>query len=112
MVNLAIGAGLLICLGLTYFGFRLVRLKRHIENVPTSKSSGLVFGLSEIQGRIHKLEDHKPLESPLTFSSCYWYYYKVEEKQGSGDNEKWGKKLMNAKITNHFIVKTAQGKPR
>jgi len=83
------GLGLLLCVGLSYLGFRLIRLKRHIENLPTSKTSGLVFGLSELKGRISQIDDQKPLTSPLTSSRCYWFRYIVEEKQGSGDDAKW-----------------------
>jgi len=83
------GAGLLVCLLLTLWGFKLIRLKRHIENVPTSKTSALVFGLSELKGRVKQIDDTEPLRSPLTNSQCYWYHYKVEEKRGSGKDAKW-----------------------
>lgn len=83
------GLGLLLCIGLSYLGFRLIRLKRHIENLPTSKTSGLVFGLSELKGRVSQIDDQEPLISPLTSSRCYWFRYIVEEKRGSGDDTKW-----------------------
>ena len=89
-LSFAIGlGGLLVSLGLTWWGFRLIRLKRHIENIPTSKISGLVFGLSEIKGRIVEVEPEDYMRSPLTQSRCYWYQYKVEEKQRSGDKTRW-----------------------
>jgi hypothetical protein len=81
--------GGVICLLLSWIGFKLIRLKRHIENIPTSKSVGLVFGLSEIKGRVTKIDQNEPLISPLNNSKCYWYYYKVEEKQGSGKDSHW-----------------------
>lgn len=84
-----VGLGLLLCVGLSYLGFRLIRLKRHIENLPTSKTSGLVFGLSELKGRVSKIDEQEPLISPLSSSRCYWFRYIVEEKRGSGDDAKW-----------------------
>ncbi len=83
------GIGLLLCVGLSYLGFRLIRLKRHIENLPTSKTTGLVFGLSELKGRVSQIEKQEPLISPLTSSRCYWFRYIVQEKRGSGKDSKW-----------------------
>jgi len=103
-----ITAGLLFCLGLSWLGFRLIRLKRHIENIPTSKSSGLVFGLAEIKGRIEKVLDKPPLKSPLTHSQCYWYHYIVEEKQQSGKDTKWVT-IENRKDYAPFFCKDAYG---
>ncbi len=84
-----VSLGVILCLGLSWLGFSLIRLKRHIENVPTSKSTGLVFGLSEIKGRVKKVEEIEPLISPLNKEQCYWYYYLQEEKRGSGKNSHW-----------------------
>lgn len=83
------GSGLIFCIGLSYLGFRLIRLKRYIENLPTSKTTGLVFGLSEVKGRVSQIEQQDPLISPLTSSRCYWYRYIIEEKRGSGKDAKW-----------------------
>jgi len=87
--TVVIAAGGIICLLLSWLGFKLIRLKRHIENIPTSKSVGLVFGLSEIKGRVKKIDETEPLISPLNHHRCYWYYYKIEEKQGSGKDSHW-----------------------
>ncbi len=81
--------GLIICIVMTVLAFKLIRLKRHIENIPTSKTSGLVFGLSELKGRVNSPENTEPLKSPLKNMSCFWYHYVVEEKRGSGKNTKW-----------------------
>jgi len=81
---IVVSVGLLLCTLLSWFAFKLIRLKRHIENIPTSKSSGLVFGLSELKGRIIKIEAQDPFLSPLTSSQCYWFHYIVEERRRSG----------------------------
>ena len=86
---IVISAGLILSALLSWLGFRLIRLKRHIENIPTSKTSGLVFGLSEIKGRVTKILDDDPLRSPLTNSRCYWYRYIVQEKRQRGKETEW-----------------------
>lgn len=86
---LVVAGGVLVCVVLTWLGFRLVRLKRHIENLPTSKTSGLMFGLSEIKGRVSFSDDWPAMEAPLTYTSCAWYRYIIEERQGSGKDRKW-----------------------
>ena len=84
-----IAGGLLLCCGLSWLGFRLIRLKRHIENLPTSKTTGLVFGLSEIKGQTARFDDQPPLVSPLTDSKCFWYHYLVQEKRQRGKETEW-----------------------
>ena len=53
-----------------YFGFRRIKIKRYVENIPTSLSSGLCYGPSELKGhvvfwRILRLQDPKPKEVRL-----------------------------------------------
>ncbi|MDY0261414.1 GIDE domain-containing protein [Syntrophotalea acetylenica] len=51
-------------------GFHFLRLKRQIENTPTSKTRSLSMGLVELQGRaIRKYA----LVSPLSQTSCVYY---------------------------------------
>jgi hypothetical protein len=100
--------GFIACIGFTLFGFSLIRLKRHIENIPTSKSTGLVFGLAELKGRISKIDQEKPLISPLTSSHCYWFHYTVEESRGSGKEQRWVT-IENTKSHQKFNCKDAYG---
>ncbi len=82
------------------FGFRRVKTKRYIENVPTSLSSGLAYGPAEIKGKVILYEggDHF-IEGPLTEARCCHVHYKVTETTGSGKNrktvtiEKWTKQV-------------------
>ena len=77
---------ILILLGV-YFGFRRVKIKRYVENIPTSLSSGLCYGPAEIKGII-SLIDNYPLTSPETKKKCVYYRHKITEKRGSGKNSK------------------------
>ena len=86
------GGGLLALVGGifgTLFGFRRIKTKRYIENVPTSLSTGLAFGPSEIKGTIvlYKGAEHRVI-GPLTKKKCLYYRYKITEERGSGKNKK------------------------
>jgi hypothetical protein len=100
---------------LTYFGFRFAKVKRMIENIPTSATLGVSYGLAEVKGKIRFITDIKSdkkieeqsdeknaesfeqeneendtkLKGPLTKQSCVWYRYLVEERRGSGKNARW-----------------------
>ncbi|MEE4301416.1 MAG: LemA family protein [Pseudomonadales bacterium] len=81
--------GLLLAAGASWVGFGGVRLKRWIENLPTSKTSGAACGLTELSGEVVMPEDEAPLEAPLSYRECVWYEYKVEEKRQSGKKTSW-----------------------
>ncbi len=80
---------LVIATLLAWFGFRRVRLKRTIENLPTSRSAGVACGLAELKGRAEVAAGHEPLIGPLSSHACVWYHYLVEERRGSGRNARW-----------------------
>lgn len=82
-------AALVGALLLLWLSIRTVKFKRLIEAVPTSSTRGLSFGLSELKAMVDVDEDHPPLRDPLQHEKCVAYDYKVEEKRGSGKNEKW-----------------------
>ncbi len=68
------------------YGFALWRRKRLIEDTPTSKVRSMPMGRVEIHGRA---QEKAELTAPITGSSCVYYRYKVEERRGSGKNERW-----------------------
>lgn len=72
-----------------WLAFRLIRTKRMQENIPTSKSAGVVYGLSEVKGELVAEEGRAPLQGPLTGEPCTWYHYHVQERRGSGKNKSW-----------------------
>lgn len=89
LVWVLIGAGLAATVALTWFGFRRVRHKRLIENIPTSSSQGLSCGLAEVKGEVVLAPQQAALQGPLSGADCTWYRYKVEEKRGSGKKSRW-----------------------
>ena len=89
---LAIGGGLLALVGGilgTFFGFKKIKTKRYIENVPTSLSQGLAFGPAEIKGStvLYEGDEHRVI-GPLTKKKCLYYRYKITEERGSGKKKK------------------------
>ncbi len=85
----AIAAAVTVIGGLlVFYGVRQVKLKRYIENVPTSSTKGIVFGVCEVKGFLAS-ERSDLIEGPLSKEDCAWYDYVVKEKRGSGKNSKW-----------------------
>ena len=74
---------ILILLGV-YFGFRRIKIKRYVENIPTSLSSGISYGPSELKGVTKFIEDYDPLIGPETKEKCVYYRHKITEKRRSG----------------------------
>jgi E3 ubiquitin ligase len=69
--------GALVALGIApfYFAFRAFRLKRRIEDTPTSKIRSMAMGLVELKGTVVPRE---LLLSPYTRKRCVYYDYKLE----------------------------------
>jgi hypothetical protein len=83
---------LLLSFGVTFWGFFQIKIKRMIENLPTTKISGLTMGLNELKGKcVGLLPDYPPLEGPLSTMPCIYYHYTVKERRGSGKNARWVK---------------------
>jgi hypothetical protein len=67
-------------------GFKELRRKRLIENIPTSTVRGLAMGLVELEG---KARPTTLLRSPLSNAECVVYKYLVEEYRSSGKSGRW-----------------------
>lgn len=81
-------AGVVLFATLTWFGFRFAKIKRMIENIETTPSLGVSFGIAEVKGKVVLLEDES-LSGPVSHLPCSWYRYLVEEQRGSGKDSKW-----------------------
>lgn len=79
-----------ICFGVWSFfwGFKRLRRKRLIENIPTSTVRGLAMGLVELNG---KAEPTTLFKSPLTKTECVLFKYSIEEYRRSGKHGSWVK---------------------
>ena len=74
---------------LAWLAFRLIKTKRMQENLPTSKTAGVVFGLTELKGTLVEENPDGCLTGPVSGRRCTWYHYVIQEKRGSGKKERW-----------------------
>jgi hypothetical protein len=68
--------GALLALMSLFFAFRAGRRRRLIENLPTSKTTGVFIGLVELKGTA---ESAAPLASFLAGAACVQFAWSVEE---------------------------------
>ncbi len=83
-----IAGGVLGFMVFTYVAFRSIKVKRMIENLPTSSTRGVTVGLAEVKGQVSPAEP-EVLNGPLSEKGCVWYRYLIEERRGSGKNARW-----------------------
>ncbi|TCS43875.1 LemA family protein [Reinekea marinisedimentorum] len=82
-------AGAMFTAVLLFVALKAIRFKRLVEFIPTSQSTGLAYGLSELFGMI-EVDDELPfINSHLNQNKCVAYRYAIEEKRGSGKKAKW-----------------------
>jgi hypothetical protein len=80
-------AALLLGGGLIVFGFMVLRRKRLLENVPTSRIRSVAMGFAELAGRA---KNRTPLVAPFSGIPCVYYRYLVEEeRQRSRGGREW-----------------------
>lgn len=70
------------------WGLISFKMKRLIENTPTSKIRSIAMGLVEIYGEVDPLKDNI-LKSPFSKNDCVYYKYSVEELRQSGKSASW-----------------------
>ena len=68
------GVVALFCL---IFGVRAGKQQRLVDNLPTSKTTGVFIGLVDLQGTA---EGEHPLVSYLTAAACVYHHWQVEEQ--------------------------------
>jgi len=93
---------------LTWLGFRKVKTKRCIENLPTAPARGVVFGLAEVAGVVDLVDGDAPTPGPLTGRPCVHYRYQVQERRGSGKNAHWYT-LEDRREDKRFLVRDDSG---
>lgn len=73
--------------GLVVYGFAVLRKKRMIENVPSSRVRSVAMGFAEIVGAARP---KAPLPAHLTGVPCVFYRYLIEqEERGSRGRNHW-----------------------
>ena len=73
---------------LLIWGLLSFKVKRLIENTPTSKIRSIAMGLVEIYGEVEPSKNNI-LKSPFSNNDCVYYKYTVEELRQSGKHTTW-----------------------
>lgn len=106
-IPLIVFGGLAAGIVLFILGFRWMKEKNLIENIPTSKIRSLAMGLVEIYGSVVPVRG-KILKSPMTGDDCVYYKYKIEEYVQSGKSSYWHQ-IANGEDRVHFFLKDDSG---
>ena len=70
-----------------YVSLKNLKLKRLIENIPTSRMRSVAMGLAELKGRIEV--NNKILEDPFDKKKCVYWRVHIEERVKRGKHGKW-----------------------
>jgi hypothetical protein len=97
--------GIFIGSGFFIGGFHILKQKRLIENLPTSKIRSIAMGLVEIYGVV---VPKNLLKTPFTKKDAVYYKYKVEEYRSQGRNSKWVT-VDRGETRSHFYLKDKTG---
>ncbi|MFC1709224.1 GIDE domain-containing protein [Candidatus Omnitrophota bacterium] len=90
-----------------FWGFKRLRRKRRIENVPTSTVRGLAMGLVELIGKAKK---NKLLVSPFTNTECVFYRYTIERYEKRGKSSSWVTIAKGDSYASAFYLEDGTGK--
>jgi hypothetical protein len=104
IVQYGVGTGLLAGLVASFLfwsGLHYIRLKRKIENTPTSKIRSLAMGMVEVHGRAKR---HYALVAPMTQAACVYYRLR---KYRRDKNNKW--KLVKDVDSSHVSFQIDDG---
>ena len=93
--------------GIYYFfkGFKVLKEKRRIQNVPTSTIRAIPIGEVEIKG---KAKSEYKLKTPISKISCVFFSYIEEEFRRVGKSYKWVK-LLDIKSDFPFYIEDETG---
>jgi len=94
----------LVAAALLWAGFHFVRLKRRVENTPTSKIRSIAMGLVEVHGKAWR---QYALVAPMTQSACVYYRLRKYRRE---NNNKW--RLIKDVDSSHVTFQVDDGTGR
>jgi hypothetical protein len=97
--------GFFIGTGLFLQGWKWLKQKRMIEDIPTSKIRSLAIGLVEVYGETEGLDEHRTLKSPITGQDCIYYEYVVQQCDGQPEKGV----IRDGKERTRFMIKDSTG---
>jgi hypothetical protein len=84
-----------------FHGFKDLRIKRRMEDIPVSTLRAMAPGQVEVSG---KAVDWATMTAPLTGEPCVYYEFKIEQKVGSGKNSHWETLLSGKTYEEPFYI--------
>lgn len=78
----------IVGIGFLIWGLLSFKIKRLIENIPTSSIRSIAMGLVEIFGKVVPIKNNV-LKSPFSNNDCVYYKYNVDELRSTGKNTYW-----------------------
>ncbi|MGC9519718.1 MAG: GIDE domain-containing protein [Desulfuromonadaceae bacterium] len=95
-----------------YYGIRYLRLKRHIENTPTSKIRSMAMGMVEIHGHV---ERKFALVSPVSGLPCVYYRIKRYTRKrmnfkGRQSENQWSMRSITTTENMPFLLNDGTGR--
>jgi len=90
--------------GILFFikGWKWFRMKKLIEDIPTSKIRSIAMGLVEIYGEVVPWKNL--LKSPFTNNNCVYYKCLIQEQRKRGKHYEWVTVMKEEKST-YFLLK-------
>lgn len=79
---------ILFSIGFFVWGLISFKMKRLIENIPTSKIRSIAMGLVEIFGEVAPIRNNI-LKSPFSNNDCVYYKYNIDELRSTGKTTHW-----------------------
>lgn len=83
------GIGVVGAVVLAGYGFRRIIVKRWIENIPTVKTRGVVYGMNEVKGEAVIPADTEVLKGPVSGQPCCYYRYIIRERRRRNRKTEW-----------------------
>ena len=83
------GIGVVGAVVLAGLGFRKIIVKRWIENIPTVKTRGVVYGMTEVKGKAIMPPETEALKGPVSGQPCCYYRYLIRERRRHNRKTEW-----------------------
>jgi hypothetical protein len=100
---------LFVGISVFYWGFSKFRLKRLIEDTPTSKIRSIAMGFVEIYGKVLPVKgEGKTFRSPFAKKECVYYEYDIQEYHHSKNSSGW-RTIKSGKEMSSFFVQDETG---
>jgi len=90
------------------WGWRSLRRRWFIENLPTSKARSVAMGLAELKGKA-KYADENPLLSPVQGLPCVWYRV-VVERHATHNSKRSSRVLLRREVGVPFYLEDDTGR--